>query len=146
MNAQIRKRRTLDAIKRLIVRESLNQPLIVIFEDLHWVDAETQTFLTLFSDSVATAKILLLTNYRPEYQHEWGNKLFFSQVRLDPLRPADAEEMLTALLGETGTLRNTPLQDLRRLILEKTQGNPFFMEEIVQERGNKDFCPSGHPP
>lgn len=134
MDAHIRKRRTLDAIKRLLVRESLNHPLIVIFEDLHWLDAETQAFLTLFSDSVATARILLLTNYRPEYQHGWGNKLFFSQVRLDPLRQADAEEMLTALLGETaGAPRDTPLQELRRLILEKTAGNPFFMEEIVQE-------------
>lgn len=142
MDAQIRKRRTLDAIKRLLVRESLNQPMIVIFEDLHWLDVETQAFLSLFSDSVATAKILLLTNYRPEYHHEWGNKLFFSQVRLDPLRQADAEEMLTALLGDTGGT-DASLHDLRRFILEKTDGNPFFMEEIVQELREQGFLTVG---
>ena len=77
--------------------------------------------------------ILLLTNYRPEYQPEWGNKSFFSQIRLDPLRQEDAQEMLDALLTErVGVLREAPLQDLKRFILEKTDGNPFFMEEIVQ--------------
>jgi predicted ATPase len=69
MDPQIRKQRTLEAIKRLLVRESLNQPLILIFEDLHWLDAETQAFLSLLSESIANARILLLVNYRPEYQH-----------------------------------------------------------------------------
>src|SRR2546422_4809626 len=127
MDPQIRRRRTLEAIKRLLVRESLNQPLMVIFEDLHWLDAETQAFLTLLSESVATAKILLLVNYRPEYRHEWGNKTYYTQLRLDPLEPQDAQELLTALLG-----CDPALQPLKRFILEKTEGNPFFMEEIVQ--------------
>jgi len=127
MDAQIRKRWTFEAIKRLLVRESLNQPLLLIFEDLHWLDSETQTFLNLLSDSVATARILLLVNYRPQYRHEWGNKSFFSQLRLDPFGQADAQEMLAALLGD-----DPALQSLKRFILEKTQGNPFFMEEIVQ--------------
>ena len=72
MDAQVRKRRTLDAIKRILLRESLNQPLMVIFEDLHWIDEETQAFLNLLADSIGTAKILLLVNYRPEYSHQWG--------------------------------------------------------------------------
>lgn len=84
MDPQIRQRRILEAIKRLLVRESLNQPLIIIFEDLHWLDAETQAFLSLLSEGVATAKILLLVNYRPEYQHEWGSKTYYTQLRLDP--------------------------------------------------------------
>src|SRR5712692_6706199 len=129
MDPQIRKRRTLEAIKRLLIRESLNQPLIVIFEDLHWLDAETQAFLTLLSESVATARILLLVNYRPEYRHEWGNKTYYTQLRLDPLGRAEAEEMLTILLGDVGAQHAAPL---RQFILEKTEGNPFFMEEIVQ--------------
>ena len=58
MDGQVRKRRTLDAIKRILLRESLNQPLIVIFEDLHWIDEETQGFLNLLADSIANAKIL----------------------------------------------------------------------------------------
>jgi predicted ATPase len=128
MDPQIRKRRTLEAIKRLLVRESLNQPLILIFEDLHWLDTETQAFLELLSESVATARILLLVNYRPEYRHEWGSKTFYSQLRLDPLGREEAEEMLTALLGDGSTL-----QPLKQFILAKTEGNPFFMEEIVQD-------------
>ncbi len=127
MDPQIRRRRTLEAIKRLLARESLNQPLIIIFEDLHWLDAETQAFLSLLSESIATAKILLLVNYRPEYQHDWGNKTYYTQLRLDPLGQEDAEELLTALVG------NDPvLLPLKQFILEKTEGNPFFMEEIVQ--------------
>ncbi|MBI3796864.1 MAG: AAA family ATPase [Deltaproteobacteria bacterium] len=127
MDPQIRKRRTLEAIKRLLVRESLNQPLILLFEDLHWLDAETQAFLTLLSESVASARIVLLVNYRPEYRHEWGSKTYYTQLRLDPLEPEDARELLTALIGD-----DPALQPLKRFILEKTEGNPFFMEEIVQ--------------
>src|SRR5262249_61942979 len=87
MDPQIRKRRTFEAIKRLLVRESVNQPLLVLFEDLHWLDSEAQAFLNVLSQSVATARILLLVNYRPEYQHEWGSKTFYTQLRLQPLRP-----------------------------------------------------------
>ena len=72
--AQVKKRRTLDAIKRILLRESLNQPLMVIFEDLHWIDDETQALLNLLADSIANAKILLLVNYRPEYSHQWGSQ------------------------------------------------------------------------
>src|SRR5713101_6882582 len=127
MDPQIRRRRTCEAIKRLLIRESLNQPLIIIFEDLHWLDNETQAFLEVLSESVATARILLLVNYRPEYRHEWSNKTFYTQLRLDPLGQEDAQELLTALLGDDPTLH-----PLKQFALEKTEGNPFFMEEIVQ--------------
>lgn len=130
MDAQIRRKRILDAIKRLLLRESLNQPLIIIFEDLHWLDAETQAFLQLLSESVATARMLLLVNYRPEYQAAWHGKTYFSQLRLDPLGRDQAAEMLATLLGEEGTPSRSPLH---QFILDKTEGNPFFMEEIVQE-------------
>ncbi len=127
MDPQIRRKRTLEAIKRLLVRESLNQPLIIIFEDLHWLDAETQAFLSLLSESVASARILLLVNYRPEYQHAWGNKTYYTQLRLDPLGPEEAQTLLSELVGE-----DLSVQPLKQFILEKTEGNPFFMEEIVQ--------------
>jgi predicted ATPase/class 3 adenylate cyclase len=130
MDPQIRRKRTLEAIKRVLIRESLNQPLILVFEDLHWLDNETQAFLTLLSESIASAKILLLVNYRPEYRHEWGSKTYYTQLRLDPLSQADAEEMLTALLAEkVGVIGRSPLH---QFILDKTEGNPFFMEEIIQ--------------
>ena len=127
MDGQIKKRRTLEAIKRILLRESLNQPLMVIFEDLHWIDEETQEFLNLLADSIGTAKILLLVNYRPEYSHQWNSKTYYTQLRLDPLGKESAEEMLSALLGD-----GAELAPLKRLIIEKTEGNPFFMEETVQ--------------
>ena len=85
MDPQIRRRRTFEALKKLFLRESLNQPLILIFEDLHWIDSETQGFLDTLSESVASARILLLVNYRPEYRHEWGQKTYYTQLRLAPL-------------------------------------------------------------
>jgi class 3 adenylate cyclase/predicted ATPase len=127
MDAQIRRRRTFEALKRLFLRESLSQPLILIFEDLHWIDTETQGFLDVLSEGVASARLLLLVNYRPEYRHEWGQKTYYTQLRLAPLGKEEAEELLTFLLGT-----DTTLKALRQLILEKTEGTPFFMEEVVQ--------------
>jgi class 3 adenylate cyclase/tetratricopeptide (TPR) repeat protein len=130
MDGQIKKRRTLEAIKRILVRESLNQPLMIIFEDLHWIDSETQSLLNLIADSINTAKVLLLVNYRPEYQHEWGSKTCYTQLRLDPLGAESATEMLDTLLGTPAEVPE--LSPLKRLIIEKTDSNPFFMEETVQ--------------
>ncbi len=127
MDGQIKRRRTLDAIKRILLRESMNQPLMVIFEDLHWIDEQTQALLNLLADSIGTAKILLLVNYRPEYSHQWGSKTYYTQLRLDPLGKESADEMLLALLGD-----GRDLEPLKRVIIEKTEGNPFFMEETVQ--------------
>jgi class 3 adenylate cyclase len=127
MDGQIKKRRTLDAIKRIVLRESLNQPLMVEFEDLHWIDEQTQELLNLLADSIGTTKILLLVNYRPEYSHQWNNKTYYTQLRLDPLGQESAEEMLSSLLGD-----GKDLLPLKRLIIERTEGTPFFMEEIVQ--------------
>jgi class 3 adenylate cyclase len=123
MDGQIKKRRTLEAIKRILLPESLNQPLMVIFEDLHWIDEATQEFLNLLADSMGTAKILLLVNYRPEYSHQWGSKTYYTQLRLDPLGKENADEMLSALLGD-----GLEVPALKRVIIEKTEGNPFFME------------------
>jgi class 3 adenylate cyclase/predicted ATPase len=133
MDPQIRRRRTFDAMKKLLLRESLNQPLVLIFEDLHWIDSETQGFLDTLSEGIASAQILLLVNYRPEYRHEWGQKTYYTQLRLAPLGKEEAEEFLEVLLGTSvGAHGRAPLQ-LKQLILEKTEGTPFFMEEVVQE-------------
>jgi len=126
MEPQIRRRRMHDAIKRILLRESLNQPMMLIFEDLHWIDSETQDLLNLLVDSLGTARILLLVNYRPEYQHQWGSRIHYTQLRLDPLGTQSAEEMLDSLVGD-----RPELAPLKRVIIERTQGNPFFIEEIV---------------
>ncbi|EYS98305.1 ATP synthase subunit beta [Cupriavidus sp. SK-4] len=127
MDPTIRRQRTFDAIARLLVRESLNQPLEVIFEDLQWLDGETEAFLNMLIDHVPGARILLLVNYRPEYSHHWDAGAHYSQLQLQPLGQAEAQELLTALLGD-----DRSLVPLKRLILDKTEGNPFFMEEVVQ--------------
>ena len=127
MDGEVKKRRTLEAIKRMLLRESLNQPLMVIFEDLHWIDEQTQEFLNLLADSLANARFLLLVNYRPEYAHQWGSKTYYTRLRLDPLGRESADEMLATLLGNSANLA-----PLKQLVVEKTEGNPFFMEETVQ--------------
>src|SRR2546426_3386017 len=138
-----RRQRTLEAVKRLLLRESQVQPLCLVFEDLHWIDAETQALLDSLVESLPTARLLLLVNYRPEYQHGWGSKTYYTQLRLDPLPPASADEFLKALLGDdVGATGGTggqgmapvrsPLQPLKQLLIARTQGNPFFLEESVR--------------
>jgi predicted ATPase len=110
MDPQIKRQRTLDAIKRIVLRESLNQPLVIIFEDLHWIDEHTQTLLDLLADSIANARVLLLVNYRPEYRHEWTNKSHYVQLGLNPLGREGVEDLLIGLLGQGAEL--TPLKRL----------------------------------
>jgi class 3 adenylate cyclase len=99
MDGQIKKRRILEAIKRILLRESLNQPLMVVFEDLHWMDGESEGLLNQLADSIGTSRVLLLVNYRPEYHHQWGSKTYYTQLRLDPLGKESAKEMLSTLLS-----------------------------------------------
>jgi len=128
-----RRQRTLDGLKRLLLRESQVQPLLLVCEDLHWIDTETQALLDSLVESLPTAQLLLLVNYRPEYQHGWGSKTYYRQLRLDPLPPASADEFLQALLGDdVGAHGRAPLQALNQLLIERTGGNPFFLEESVR--------------
>jgi tetratricopeptide (TPR) repeat protein len=128
-----RRQRTLQALKRVLLRESQVQPLLLVFEDLHWIDAETQALLDSLVESLPTARLLLLVNYRPEYQHGWGSKTSYTQLRLDPLPPASADALLQALLGDDGGAQHAaPLQPLKQLLITRTEGNPFFLEESVR--------------
>ena len=122
-----RRQRTLDGLKRVLLRESQVQPLLLVFEDLHWIDSETQALLDSLVESLPTARLLLLVNYRPEYQHGWGNKTYYTQLRLDPLPPTSADEFLQALLGDAPSL-----VALKQLLIARTEGNPFFLEESVR--------------
>jgi class 3 adenylate cyclase/predicted ATPase len=136
-----RRQRTLEAVKRLLLRESQVQPLLVVIEDLHWIDSETQALLDSLIESLPTARLLLLINYRPEYQHGWGGKTYYTQLRIDPLPSESAEELLEALLGSASSLAS-----LKQLLISRTEGNPFFLEESIRtlvetkflagERGN----------
>ena len=122
-----RRHDTLEAVKRLLLRESQIQPSLLVFEDLHWIDSETQAVLDSLVESLPSAGMLLLVNYRLEYQHSWGSKSYYSQLRIDPLPPESAGELLQALLGS-----DTSLKPLKPLLIERTDGNPFFLEESVR--------------
>ena len=122
-----RRERTRDAVRTLLLRESREQPLLVVFEDLHWIDGETQAFLDQLVESLPQARVLLLVNYRPEYRHGWSARTHYSQHRIDPLRPASAQALLAELLGD-----DRSLAPVSRLLLERTEGNPLFLEESVR--------------
>jgi class 3 adenylate cyclase/tetratricopeptide (TPR) repeat protein len=122
-----RRRRTVDGLRRMLLRESQIQPLCLVFEDLHWIDADTQGLLDALVEGLPTARLLLLVNYRPQYRHSWSNKTYYSQLRLDPLTPESADELLQALLGQ-----DHELEPLKRLLVERTEGIPLFLEESVR--------------
>jgi tetratricopeptide (TPR) repeat protein len=122
-----RRQRTLEAIRRLLLRESRVQPVLLIFEDLHWIDSETQAVLDTIVESLPAARVLFVVNYRPEYQHAWGSRSYYRQVRVDPLAPESADELLRALLGSDPELRA-----LKQLLVDRTEGNPFFLEESIR--------------
>jgi class 3 adenylate cyclase/tetratricopeptide (TPR) repeat protein len=122
-----RRQRTLEALKRLLLRESQVQPLGLALEDLHWIDSETQALLDSLVESLPMARLLLLVNYRPEYQHGWGNKSYYTQLRIDPLPPESCEALLQGLLGT-----DPSLEPLKQALIARTQGNPFFLEESIR--------------
>ena len=122
-----RHERMLKAIKHLLLWESQIQPLLLVFHDLHWIDAATQALLDSLVESLPTAQILLLVSYRPEYQHSRGNKTYYTQLQLEPLPPAGANELLQTLLGNDATL-----EGFRQFLIKRTEGNPFFLEECVR--------------
>src|SRR5262249_50694127 len=118
---------TIEAVKRLLLRESQVQPVLVLFEDLHWIDDETQALLDSLVESLPTARLLLLASYRPEYQHSWGGQTYYTQLRLGPVPPESAEEVLDALLGS-----DPGLHALKQVLITRTEGTPFFLEESVR--------------
>ncbi len=127
LDSRQRRRRTLDAVKRVLLKESELQPLLVVVEDLHWIDSETQACLDLLVESIPTARLLLVVNYRPEYEHHWGGRTYYRQIGLDPLPQASAEALLSRLVGD-----DPSLDAAKELLVERTQGNPFFLEESVR--------------
>ena len=122
-----RRQLTLEAIKSLLFRESQVQPLVLVLEDLHWIDPETQALLDSLVESLPAVPVLLLVNYRPEYGHNWVGKTYYRQLRIDPLPPESADELLQALVGD-----GAELVPLKQLLIGRTDGNPFFLEESVR--------------
>ena len=122
-----RRQRFMEAVKLLLLCESDIRPLILVVENLHWIDGETQACLDHLVEALPAARVLLLVSYRPEYQHGWTSKTYYTQLRLDPLPPASAKALLQNLLGD-----EAGLEPLKQGLIERTQGNPFFLEESVR--------------
>jgi class 3 adenylate cyclase/tetratricopeptide (TPR) repeat protein len=122
-----RRRATLDALERLLLRESQTQPLLLVVEDLHWIDSESEALLDRLVEALPTARLLLLINYRPEYTHSWSTRRAYTQVRIDPLTSSGAGDMLRSLLGP-----DQALDTLKERLTDQTRGNPFFLEECVR--------------
>ena len=121
-----RRRRNIEAVKALLLREARKQPVLLIFEDLHWVDSETRELLDALVSTIASACLMLLVSYRPGYQHDWGSKENYRQLRLNALPTRDTGYLLTALLGE-----DPALVPLKQFLIARG-GNPFFIEETVR--------------
>jgi class 3 adenylate cyclase/tetratricopeptide (TPR) repeat protein len=115
-----------EAIRNLFIRESQNKPLVLVFEDLQWIDKTSEEFLDYFIGWLANTPILLILLYRPEYTHRWGSKSYYSNVRVDQLSLETSAELVQSILSE-GEI----VPELRELILGKAAGNPLFMEELT---------------
>ena len=127
LEPQERRRRTFDALLRLFLSEGQKQPLLLVFEDLHWIDSETEELLNVVVENLARGRIFLLVNYRPGFTHVWANRDYYTRVRLAPLPPTGAQELLDSLLGS-----DDQLASLKALLIARTDGNPFFIEESVR--------------
>ena len=123
-----RRQRTLDALRRFVLRVSQAQPVLLAIEDLHWIDTGTLAFLDRLITGLPGARLLVLVSYRPEFRHGWGSgSASYTQLHLHPLPTVSAEELVGGLVGH-----DIALQPLRRLLIERSGGNPFFLEESVR--------------
>jgi tetratricopeptide (TPR) repeat protein len=127
MSPEERKVRLIDALNRIVLRGSERRPLIMAIEDLHWSDKSSEELLRDLLDSIAGARVFLIFTYRPEFVHTWGGKSYHSQVNLNRLSNRESLTMVNYLLGS----EDIDI-DIEELILEKTEGVPFFIEEFIR--------------
>ena len=127
LEPQEKRAQTFRALRQLFLCDSGRQPLLMVFEDLHWIDGETQAFLDLLVETLPSSRIYLLVNYRPGYSHTWASKDYYTRIRVDPLSSDGANELIESLSGNC-----EDLAPLKELLLKRTEGNPFFIEEIVR--------------
>jgi class 3 adenylate cyclase/tetratricopeptide (TPR) repeat protein len=127
LDARERHDRVVDALTHVLLKEAERQPLVLVLENLQWVDGETQAFLDRLLDRIPTTRLLLLVDFRPEYEHDWAGRPGFTHLAIDPLSAAATGELLGELLGDHPSLRPA-----RELLIQRSGGNPFFLEEIVR--------------
>jgi class 3 adenylate cyclase/tetratricopeptide (TPR) repeat protein len=127
MSPEARKDRIIEAVKRIILKGAESRPLIMAIEDLHWADTSTEDTLKYWLGTITGARVFLIFTYRPEFVHTWGGRSYHSQVTLNRLSNRESLAMISHLLGTEETSA-----DLEELILQKTEGIPFFIEEFVK--------------
>ncbi len=127
ISPEARKERIIEALKRIVLKGSEIRPLIMAFEDLHWIDKSSEESAKDLLDSISGARVLLIFTYRPEFVHTWGGRSYHNQLNLNRLSNRESLMMVSHLLG-TEEL-DPPLEEL---ILEKTEGVPFFIEEFLR--------------
>jgi class 3 adenylate cyclase/predicted ATPase len=143
LSPEAKKDRMMEALKRIPLKASEIRPLILAYEDLHWIDKSSEDHLKHLLESIPGARVLMIFTYRPEFVHTWGGKSFHSQITLNRLSNREGLMMISHLLGTEEI--DSPLEEL---ILEKTEGVPFFIEEfirslrdlkIIERKGNKYY-------
>jgi class 3 adenylate cyclase/tetratricopeptide (TPR) repeat protein len=127
LDARERHDGVVNALTQVLLKETERLPLVLVLENLQWVDSETRAFLDRLLERIPTARLLLLVDYRPEYDHDWAGRPGFNLLEIDPLSSAETDELLRALLGDHRSLR-----PLREILVQRSNGNPFFVEEIVR--------------
>ena len=127
LSPEARKDRIIEALKRINLKASQIRPLVLAVEDLHWVDKSSENVFRFTIDSISAARVLLIFTYRPEFVHTWGAKSYHSQITLNRLSNRESLAMMSCLLGTENFDR-----DLEELVLAKTEGVPFFIEEFIK--------------
>jgi class 3 adenylate cyclase/predicted ATPase/ABC-type lipoprotein export system ATPase subunit len=122
-----KKDRIIEAVKRIAIKGSDIRPLVIAIEDLHWIDKSSEEYLKNLLENISGARVFLIFTYRPDFVHTWGGRSYHSQVNLNRLSNRESLAMVAHLLGTENIDR-----DLEELILEKTEGVPFFIEEFIR--------------
>jgi predicted ATPase/class 3 adenylate cyclase len=127
LSPEEKKNRIIEAIRQITLKGCEIRPLIMAYEDLHWVDKSSEDVLKYLLDSIPGARVLLIFTYRPEFVHTWGAKSYHNQLTLNRLSNRESLMMASHLLGTEDLDK-----DLEEFILEKTEGIPFFIEELIK--------------
>jgi tetratricopeptide (TPR) repeat protein len=143
LSPEAKKDRIIEAINRIALKGSQIRPLILAYEDLHWIDKSSEDVLEYVLENIPGARVLMIFTYRPEFVHTWGGKSYHNQVNLNRLSNRESLAMVSHILGTEEIDK-----DLEELILDKTEGIPFFIEEFIRslkelqiiERKNNRYC------
>ena len=126
LNPKQKRERTFESLRELFITASQNKPLMLVFEDVHWIDKTSEEFLDNLIGAIAKCHIMLIILYRSEYTHPWDSKSYYTKIGLTQLRTASSSQMVTALLK-----KGQVAPELKRLILDRSSGNPLFVEEFT---------------